>query len=581
MNRKQRKFGELGRLMRSHRRPMRGWARGLRFDSDGPGGGGGGAGGGGGNGPAVLDLPKVDIPLKFSMDNPEKDVPNALETIRASMIELEKRGKLTGDAFKKVCSDIEEVRSMAKEGREAARAALRDVPAPDDSDKPFRSLKHLSLGLRVAGEADKEFGPAFQALARKGDEGRGQYNLLVRTEADLGLEKDSREARALRRLKVLHNATVLMNIAHGRDPQYLSAGGYRALPWFDEVQKLGKMFVGALSDATATEGKEWVQVNLLASTIYERIELELEFSRVFGTFPMLAKSVKWPVFMEHGEGFRVLENVADAGDTTDATITADSWETNDATFDAEKYAAAVVLSSEWEEDAIENSQRAEERLARRLARIRENAIINGQATSAIDGGTIAASNIRKLWDGIRWAFAQTGKTARDMATGITADELAAMFGAQGPSGAKPRESAFLSGVAGFARLLVLKGPDNSPVVLTMAQLGPNATFLTGALGICFGRGVYVSEFVSEKMQPDGTIDDIAAPTGTKTAIYHIHHDPMKIGQRRGILASRSDHFRFLQDQVVFKATAREDFQFLNAPSATKVLVMAGFNVATF
>ena len=537
------------------------------------------SGGGGGESPA-LEYPKVEIPTSFKLSSPERDVPAALETIRLTMTDLEARGSLTAEKFGKIVEDLNTVKAAAFEAREGLRAQLRSVPGPQDMNTPVR-LRRIPLTMQVRGESDTSFGTEFNKLDRAGRPGIVQYNLLTRTEDELGIT-DEGDKLQLRRLKALHDATTMMNLAHARDAAYFANGGHTKLDWWPEQVALAKKFMGALADATSTEGVEWIQVNLLSSTIQEMIEVDLEFSRIFGTFPMRAATVKWPVLGAHSEALFYAENVADAGNTSNATIVPDSWTTTDKTYTARKFAAGVVLSSEWEEDAIVNAPLyAQAEMARVLARGREKAIISGQLTAAIDGGSIAATSILNLWNGIRYMARQTGKPTVDLGAGITAEALASMFGGQGAPGSKVRDCAWLTGTAGLARLMVAKAGDNSPLFLTLDKAGNQFALQTGALGMVFGRPVYVSEFVSEAMQPDGTLDDVTTPTGSKTALYHIYHRCMKIGQRRGVMISRSDELRFLQDQIVFKGTAREDFQSNITVSATAPLVMEGNNIASF
>lgn len=575
MNRKQRLFSNIGRLMRSHRH-MGSPARGLRF-KDGDAEGGGGA--------ATLEYPKIEVPSSFSFKDPAKDVPDALNKIAATMTDLEGRGKLTSEAFKKITDDIGEIRKAASEARETARNLIRDVPGPHEANGPLR-LSRIPLSLHVRGESDTDFLPDFSKFERAGRPGLVQYNLLTRTDAELGIT-DPGDIVQLRRLKALHDATVMMNLAHSHDAAYFSNGGHKQLPWWDEQVKLAKKFIGALSDATAGEGLEWIQVNLLSSTIQELIELDLEYSRLFQIFPMRAPTVKWPVMAAHSRMKFTGENVNSDGSGT-AVITPTSWTTSDKTYTARKGTAGVVLSSEWEEDAVVNAPLyAQSELAQLLARGREEAIINAQrgaitgTASTQDGGTIPVDDPLAMWDGIRRFFRLTGKPSTDLGAGITAEALASMFGGQGAPGSKVRDCAWLTGTAGLARLMVAKAGDNSPLFLTLDKAGNSFALQTGAIGMVFGRPVYVSEFVSEKMQSDGTLDDYFTPTGNKTAIYHMYHRCMKIGQRRGILIGRSDDTRFWQDQIAFKATSREDFQSNVTPSSTAPLVMEGNNLATF
>lgn len=545
------------------------------------------SGSGGGGETAVPEFPKVEIPASFKLTNPATDVPAALETIRLAAVDLEKRGQLTGDAFGKVVAELNLVKAAAMEAREAARNMLRSVPGPQDVAAPLK-LRRIPLNLQVRGEADGAFATEFGKLDRSGKVGLVQYNLLTRTEDELGIT-DEGDRIQLKRLKALHDATTMMNLAHATDAAYFANGGHTSLWWYPEQVALAKKFMGALSDATAGEGLEWIQVNLLSSTVQELIELELEFSRIFQTFPMGAATVKWPVLGAHAEATFIGENVASTNTpTTNSNIVTASWTTTDKTYTARKFAAGVRLSTEWEEDAIINGPLfAQSEIARVLARGREKAIINGQrssitgTSSTFDGGTIAATSVLQMYDGIRQMFKTSGKAAVDQGTGITAESLASMFGAQGAPGSKVRDCAWITGTSGLARLMVAKASDNSPLFLTLDKAGSQFALQTGALGMVFGRPVYTSEFVSEAMQADGSLDDVTTPTGNKTAIYHLYHRCMKIGQRRGVLISRSDDYQFLEEQIVFKGTAREDFQSNITPSSTVPLVMAGVNLATF
>jgi hypothetical protein len=80
------------------------------------------------------------------------------------------------------------------------------------------------------------------------------------------------------------------------------------------------------------------------------------------------------------------------------------------------------------------------------------------------------------------------------------------------------------------------------------------------------------------MDAVGIIPSVA---DSRTALYHINTRPFKIGDRRGVVVDRSMEFRFIQDQLAYRAIARNDFQSAFTPSATSPVVNAGLNIATF
>lgn len=599
------KFASIARLMRSDRYPIR--PRGTRGKTAVSGGGGGGAGGG----TAVTDPPeekeppklhdvaqlskKLDVavpdPFKFDPndEHPEKAVGEAVEKLRETCLSLNAAGKLVGETFAKVTEDVEKVQKLAWQAREIARDAAAKVPGPDASKEKIESLAHVGAGLRLSydrgitqtgGEGeDKMFGPAFGQFTKRGFEGEAQYVLLTSTASDLGIT-DEGTKRALKRLHALHDACVFMNLTKRGDPEYAAAGASKSLPWYPELQSLAKKFMGALSDATAGEGKEWVPVNILSATVQELIELQLSLAGLFRRFPMAGPTVKWPVQKAHMKAYYIRENVADDGNTANASLIASSLQTTDATFTARKLAALTIPTAEWEFDAVVNVPRMlEEELAYAIAAGIEDGMFSGQMSGTIDG--TAPNDVDPLgaWDGIRKAFKLTGLPGVDAGGGgIIAEDLAAVFGAQGAFGFSMNECFWTTGAAGTARLLVTKDSAGNPVALSFGQAGQKATWITGQVAEVFGRPLVPCKHASETLDASGVIP--AVPSD-KTAVWHVNRRCGVLGERRGVLISRSEHVRFIQDQLVYKGVGRFDFEWIYAPSNTNRVVNALLNVKAY
>jgi HK97 family phage major capsid protein len=242
--------------------------------------------------------------------------------------------------------------------------------------------------------------------------------------------------------------------------------------------------------------------------------------------------------------------------------------------------ASCMTSRELNQDsAIPLTQEIERKLAKAIARGTENALINGQRTGtsggagSLDSGeTIAAADIRMLCNGVRYWHAQTGLGVTDAGSGLTIEAMAKLRGPMAAYGVDPSTMVWLCSAWGAAHILTVKNAAGNPILL-----GPksDATSPRGTIGTILDSPIVLSSYVSDAMNASGVIDG----AGSTTAIYYVNTDQFKIGERMGIVVDASTDHKFLNDQIVFKAIRRLDFQPVRTPSASDPMVNAIGNLA--
>jgi HK97 family phage major capsid protein len=501
---------------------------------------------------------------QFKLDDPVKDVPVALESLRGEFNSQVSKSGATEEQVQKLSTDVAALLSTVEAQKAELRNALRTAPAPVDDTRSVK-LDRSALVIAPGNDdlADRDVAPAYRGL------GRAQLSLLVAKPERL--TDDATTAKKLARLRYVHDINVLSHLRlHASDPGY---GGYDSLPLAAEEKSLYKQFSGALADATAGEGSEFVPTLVLSGAIYDRIALGLNVANLFETFPMNAITVKKAMRGAVTTANYGGEQTSDAGTSY---ATASTIKTTGETFTASKMYALAYESEEWGMDSIAGANYALEELAYAIANKKESDIINGQLTGTIDGGTVEDE-----FNGLRYFLygylASSGDSAVDLSGGVTGEALAAMWGAQGAYG-QPGDGAWVCDTNGLARLMVAKNSDGIPLWSVLGAQGP---VVTGAIGQVFGRPVVVSGKVPVTLNDSGVIP---TPASNKTAIYHVCRPAFKIGERLGVVASYSDHFRFAYGQKTFRAIYRWTF---NSPIGTEILagtdraINGGFGVATY
>lgn len=513
--------------------------------------------------------------------NVSADDPAALVEIRE---QLQATHELTESGFARATKDVTDRLEKMEADRvqqsgilQEIRRAMTDAPARRDSgyEPDPASIRSLVDGVRPDEDMPKMLGGrqinashfALITQSREILKAKGADDLTIRELSELGALNDILLIESKRRGLV--------------DPAgFMAAGGIQGMIWFPRWKQLMEKYARALNETNATEGLNWVPT-ILSGEMWRLVQVDMRLANFFPSFQMTSKVNESVVEGADMIGYYIAEGTAD--DTSDGTITSSQFTTLKATWTARKYAGRGVTTREIEADSVVNMvTEIQYKIAKALRRAKEKAIVSGQRSAAIDSDTIAASDCRNLWDGIRKKLAVSAITKQDFGAGITAEGLLVLKGQMCPDGRAygldPSAMIWLTSAAGYVRLLALKGSSGNAVVLTQDVAGAANTFQRGQLGEMFGSALVVSEFVPQTLDANGLVPAVA---GTKTAIYAVNTEAFKLGERLGITLDVNPYLLGNQDKIVYKGVARSDFESQVTPSSTEVLVAGGVNIPTF
>jgi len=262
------------------------------------------------------------------------------------------------------------------------------------------------------------------------------------------------------------------------------------------------------------------------------------------------------------------------GDGTGTSATVSTAATNKITFSAQKMGVRTYASSEVLEDSIvpmvpfiiSNA-------AKVLARGIEDAIINGDTNASLDGATFnPALSVRRAWDGLReLTLGPSGNPAKvDAAGAASAVKMLDLQYLMGAWGATPGPLAWITGFHGYKSMMKMSE------MITLEKFGPAATILSGQVGNSFGSPVILSEFVTEKNATG--VHDAVGTNNVKGSVICAHRESFGLATRRGINVNGSSDRHIEIDQVIFVATARNDFKAFYTPSATVSPVGVLYNI---
>lgn len=550
-------------------------------------------------GEVVIDQPKLhihtvggrsyDLNASIQIVKPEEDLPGYLEAIR-TQLSLAVTNGWGREAFEKAAVDIQKVVDAHDVALKNMRDSMRTTPEPVDGAADVRAFRSVQLRYDPRGEAavrrDKHAGAGNAYLERMS---LAQFNITCRRPEALDLD-DEKARRKVSRFQLLHDVLSLqVSYLAKKDSFFHQGGGWEQLreaPEFKALalelgQALHSTRLGnAVNETNADEGKNWVPGPILSSRIYPKIEEEARLLSAFETVPMAAKTVDSGVLGAHKIAYKLLENLADDGTTSGAKVKASLWTTKKFSLDAKLFAAGCVATPNWLQDAIAGADEILTDLATAMAFGKENWMLNGQLSGAIDSVAIASDDIRNMGDGLRkwWSqmkVANAGLIDVDMSTGITAEGLVKMFGQQLSYGNRPAGSIFIANTYAMAQMLVMKTTTGRDVVLTMNQLGDRATFRTGSLGQAFGRDILTTNFLSQTMDAGG----IDAGTGDRTVLLHVFTGAVKYGVRLGMQVDISSDYRFFEYQEAFRAVERGDIAAVYDPTvAGNIFVSQGVSI---
>ena len=299
----------------------------------------------------------------------------------------------------------------------------------------------------------------------------------------------------------------------------------------------------ALDTATTGEGADWIPTGYSADLI-DRVVLQLKVAPLFRAIPMPTDPYRLPTLISGATAYLVGESVTDNA----AAITASTSGTSKVELGAVKFGVRQLFSDEVEEDSIIpilDMVRSDCALA--LAEGEEKALLDGDVTAThMDTDVTAAADVRKSLTGLRKSAAGTGTNVDGSTFAITV--LRAVYKAQGKWAADPNRCAWITGTTGFCNLLGLAE------VITLDKLGPQATVLTGQLGVIDGRPIVVSEHVRQDLSAAAN----PVYSGTYTYLLHVFRPGFVIGKRGAAKVEQGRIVETQQTQVV--TTMRWDFE---------------------
>jgi len=370
--------------------------------------------------------------------------------------------------------------------------------------------------------------------------------------------KDEVMASLPKELQLEQDKIYIMSKMLGRKPQELKS-------WGGFTRKMGD-FKKALDVATAGEGAEWVPTGF-SPELFGLVRLQLKVAALFPTIQMPTNPYKLPVQIGRFTSYKHSEQTADTSQTAISKGDPAAAFTGNCTFTAAVHAVEILASDELTEDSIVPVMPLiQNEIVQALAEGREDAILNGDtAASHEDTDISSAADRRKLWLGLR-AMANDQSYTRDMAT-WTLGNLRLMRKDMGKYGVTPSQLAWVTGIAGYIKLLDLDE------VTTVDKYGPGATVLAGELGRLDGIPVVVSEWQREVLNASGVYES----GQTKTAIDLVYRNGFAIGDRKqgDVKILRELYAEY--GQIAMLARERVDFEAIY-PIASNRTVNLGINV---
>jgi len=280
----------------------------------------------------------------------------------------------------------------------------------------------------------------------------------------------------------------------------------------------------ALNTATAGSGSEWIPTGY-SSQMIEFIDLAAEVAPLFSSFTMPTNPYTYPTLLGRGTAYKGTEVTED----NPSMYHASDINTGDRTFTAVKIIANYPYSDEEDEDSIIALMPVlRKSIGEAMAMARDNAIVNGQLTAAIDTGySLSADDQRNLWDGLRYlctngvsGLKQSGSTW----SGSTG--LALIRGLRKTMKVYGLRSKDLALLANTAMINNLKSVDQ---VTTVDKTGNVATLLDGEITKFDGMTITPTQHLMENVNASGVYDGV---TTTKTQAMVVYKPGFWRGQRR-------------------------------------------------
>ncbi len=335
-----------------------------------------------------------------------------------------------------------------------------------------------------------------------------------------------------------------------------------------ELAQYDRSFAKALDTATTNEGAEWIPTQFSAQFI-DDLRLLLRVGALFPRINIPEGTGDLPVPRQGGRKRVFLQGEATSDNPTDySSITPG---TGKVTFSPVKHAALVRFSDEIQEDAavaIAPMMMAE--LMQGIVDAEEDAVINADITDTHqDSDVIASDDIRKSWIGLRKHTGGSGGVAAVDVGGMTVSAFRNVRKAMGRYGAMSSDLAYIVGVSGYIQMLGITQ------VLTLDQIGPQATILQGELARFDNSPVIVSEFIREDLTTLGVYD---GATTTDTITLLVNTRAFWLADKG---APRTETDRDIKKGQSFSVASRRiDFKETQNPTATEATVGLGYGITS-
>lgn len=263
-------------------------------------------------------------------------------------------------------------------------------------------------------------------------------------------------------------------------------------------------------------GLEYVPT-AIASTYLEEYHLTHQLADAFKTIPMPSNPFELPVQTDSKKARLVAEGQAASEQQFGSEVL---------TFQSPKLYDYYLIPEELNEDSAPAIlELAKRELVQSVARGIESALINGDVSATHMDSDISAGSAEKAWAGLRYRALEASSIVDFQAGAIDKTKLSDMRKLMGKYGVNPRELAWVFGPSAYTQAQKLD------LVETLQNFGPNATVLSGALGVYNGISVLVSEHCREDLNASGVYD---GTTTNRGAILLVNLTRFMLGMRRPI-----------------------------------------------
>lgn len=467
----------------------------------------------------------------------QKNLADINNFVRERFDPTEQKVVLLGEEMEKLKEGITEAQGEFRELKrdKLRRDAQNDPRVVRVMGGPYDGLDVLELGLMrgfAKSQAKEPTGPAWMSRANEvhrelvskitPDMVEGHFDYIERTVA--ARFKNDLMARYVRSAFITPWKTIAMRAAMDSD----TAGSG------DELV------------ATLERAQLWMDVNL-----------ETRIASLIPIFPMPSNPFDVPRQLGDANWYPGTENVS----TTGTALT-----TGKTTLTAYELVAMVPFSFSLEEDAVLPSLQNEIRagVVRNAAEVMDDVILNADTTTTnginSDGATIAATDAGKAqwllgYDGLRHL-----PLVDNTAMGNDHSELVHQFGSAddetaqtwnevrallGKYGVRPSECAYICDPQTYIDTQVVKAFQ------TLDKIGPQATMLTGMLGMVHGIPVIVSEQMRQTDDDGKVTDPEGAAANDNGSILVFNRTQWAQGFRRELMIDIDRDVQKRQTVLVF------------------------------